>query len=135
MKQYIDKYLSLIQGKHELRKDDRKTGTAKEFYLQWLQDEIVEVQEEIKPDNHVYLEDELGDIMRDFMNVLFYLKHEGKIHSVHNVFEKSLQKYTERMNDQHTAQKSGEVDARKTTKERQKQRLRKQHQQFYGKVD
>lgn len=67
-------------------------------YLDWIIDEIEEVKDEIKKDNHVYLEDELWDIFWDYLCLLNSLKKEWYISSVENVFERSFKKYTQRLN-------------------------------------
>ncbi|USN56840.1 MAG: hypothetical protein H6766_07740 [Candidatus Peribacteria bacterium] len=48
--------------------EDWYTGAT--MYVDEMQKEIVEMTEELRPDNVVYLEDELGDILRDYLCLL-----------------------------------------------------------------
>jgi NTP pyrophosphatase (non-canonical NTP hydrolase) len=65
-------------------------------YFDELKKELVEVQEEVDKGTRVHLEDELGDVLWDYLNLLANLEHEGKI-AVSEVFRRSLAKYTERV--------------------------------------
>jgi len=66
-------------------------------YIEWIDDEWEEVQEEIKENNSVYLEDELWDLFWDYMCLLNSLEKEWKISSVDKVFERSYKKFSERI--------------------------------------
>jgi len=65
-------------------------------YFDALKKELDEVQEEINKGTRAHLEDELGDILWGYLNVLVNLEHEGKI-TVTEVFRRSLTKYSERV--------------------------------------
>lgn len=66
-------------------------------YLDWIREELEEVQEEIKEENSVYLEDELGDVFWDYLCLLHSLENEWKISSVEKVFERCYKKFGERV--------------------------------------
>ncbi len=65
-------------------------------YLNGLLDEVQEVTDELKPDNAVYLQDELSDIMWDYSVLLALCEAHGWIDSVDEVFAQGVRKYTER---------------------------------------
>lgn len=95
--QFFTNYFAIIEQKYLLHKETNPQRNDPKVYLQWLWDEIWEVLSEIKNNNHVYLEDELWDILRDYLNVIFLLQQEWKIDSVDSVFNRSLKKYTQRI--------------------------------------
>ena len=68
-------------------------------YWEWIKDEIKEAENELNT-NKVYLEDELWDILWDYLCLLNSLKKEGKIDSVEKVLERALKKYTWRINEE-----------------------------------
>lgn len=103
--------------------EDRYIGAA--MYVEEMQKEIVEMTEELRSDNVVYLEDELGDIMRDYLCLLRGLEHEWLIDSVDNVWQRSYQKLSERL-AWYPHQDWNAV------KKVQKERLRQEHEKRYG---
>jgi len=65
-------------------------------YWEYLEKEIQEAKNELN--NHqVYLEDELGDVLWDYLCLLNSLKVEWKISSVEKVLERAFKKYSERI--------------------------------------
>ncbi|MDR0650847.1 MAG: hypothetical protein LBG59_05630 [Candidatus Peribacteria bacterium] len=78
-------------------KDSRYQGA--ETYFEEIRKEIDEAQAENQPDNQVYLEDELGDIFRDYVMLLHALQSEGKISTVKKVFERCYKKFSERISE------------------------------------
>lgn len=58
--------------------------------------EIEEVREELDSGRQCYLEDELGDVLWDYLNLLYNLEDEGKI-SLISVFKRASKKYDERI--------------------------------------
>ncbi|WP_057180484.1 MazG nucleotide pyrophosphohydrolase domain-containing protein [Colwellia marinimaniae] len=66
-------------------------------YLNALFDEINEVKEELSSGKQCFLEDELGDILWVYLCFVHNLEVEGKV-SMSRVFERSLIKYSERVN-------------------------------------
>ena len=67
-------------------------------YLNEIKKELAEVEEEIHSDRICYLEDELGDVLWDYLNLLLCLENEKGINVV-NVFERALSKYDERISN------------------------------------
>lgn len=65
-------------------------------YADGIVNEVAEAKKEVKKNNAVYLEDELGDIFWDYANLLRTLEKQGYIRSVNRVFARAAQKYTER---------------------------------------
>lgn len=80
-----------------LRVDDSWFYKWYQTFLQWLKDEIVEMEQELKENNSVYLEDELWDIFWDYMCLLNSLEQEWKISWVDNVLNRSYKKFSERI--------------------------------------
>jgi len=66
-------------------------------FINEIKSEICEVEEEIRSGRPCYLEDELGDVFWDYINLLQSLENEKKI-KLERVFERSFQKYSERWN-------------------------------------
>lgn len=125
MKDFLNEYMSMVKKIREFRRTDRPEWHDSLVYLQGLKDEIIEVQDEILDDNVIYLEDELSDILWDYMNFLYLLEDGGKIDSWKSVFKKSMSKYDERITDQLNGV------TRKETKEMQKARLKKENAKRY----
>ncbi len=89
--------LKLVEEKYEI---DTNEWHGKEiwFYLSELEWEISEVREELKKDNSVYLEDELWDIFRCYLNFLKKLEKNWYIESVEEVFLHADKKFSDRIN-------------------------------------
>jgi len=66
-------------------------------YVDWIDDEWQEAKDEIKPNNSVYLEDELWDVFWDYMCLLNSLEQEWLISSQEKVFERCYKKFSERI--------------------------------------
>ncbi len=125
MGEFFDQYIVLVQKKIKLYETINPDRNSLDMYLQGLRDELWEVEVEIKDNNLVYLEDELWDILRDYMNLLYILENEGKIRSRKNVFQRSFEKYWERVSDKE------KWILRKETKDRQKRKLKKEYDNLY----
>nr|MDD3719827.1 MazG nucleotide pyrophosphohydrolase domain-containing protein [Candidatus Gracilibacteria bacterium] len=131
MKTLFQKILDLSESRiSEFEEDIRKPDSLhKEFYigfetyLRGLAEEIEETKDEIKYNNSVYLEDELGDVFWDYMCLLQSLQKRGYISSVEKVFERSYKKFSERIeaNRQTTGCKS---ECWKDIKRKQKEELK-----------
>ena len=67
-------------------------------YWKYLKKEISEAEAEINT-NKVYLEDELGDVLWDYLCLLNSLKSEWKITSVEKVIDRALTKFSWRINE------------------------------------
>ncbi len=91
----------LIKLSEKKAKIDKKRGEENYFDFEWLLNEIsnelVEVKEEIKENNHPYLEDELGDILWGWIILVKKLQDEGLVNSHEAIFKRALKKYQERI--------------------------------------
>ncbi|ESP92578.1 putative pyrophosphatase [Pseudoalteromonas luteoviolacea 2ta16] len=65
-------------------------------YLSSLKDEITEVTEEIPKNRTCYLEDELGDVLWNYLNILLSLEKESGI-DVNSVLKRAYVKYEQRV--------------------------------------
>lgn len=65
-------------------------------YLEEMRTELDEVQEEMNSRRRNYLEDELGDVLWDYLNLLINLEQEDRIDAA-RVFHRALEKYRERI--------------------------------------
>lgn len=65
-------------------------------YLDALVEEISEVKEELVSGRQCFLEDELGDLLWDFVCLIEHLELEGKVDK-ERVFQRSVDKYAERV--------------------------------------
>lgn len=97
-------------------------------YLGGLKDEVEEVCDEIKENNHVHLEDELSDIAWDYACVLAQLEHVGFIENAENVIAHGLSKYSERA----PAFLEPSEDMWDRIKAKQKADLQQRHEEKYG---
>lgn len=66
-------------------------------YFDGILGEMDEVKAEYRNNNHIYLEDELGDVFWNYICFLESLQKEWKISSVEKVFERSYTKLSERI--------------------------------------
>ena len=92
-------------------------------YIEEIQKEIQEVAEEIPLDRKPYLEDELGDVLWDYLNLVLALEKEKGI-KLEDVLERATLKYEERI--------SGIENGIpwKETKEKQKIALKKEYHEY-----
>ena len=105
----IKKLIELVAYKKQL---DQTRAEPKFTDNEWLLDAIIaeveEVKEEMKPNNKVYLEDELSDILWGWLSLVENLKSEGLVGSHEAIFKRALKKYEERIlplkgtNEDHT---------------------------------
>jgi len=108
---------------------EKKTTEGKaNQYIQGLLEEIDEVSAEIKPNNAIFLTDELSDIAWDYACVLASLESGGYIESAETVLRHGLEKYTERA----PAFLDSSQDNWNTVKANQKDALKKSHLNKYG---
>lgn len=133
--QNIKKLLDLIDEKYHFNKkyeevvcngEKRKTWNTPKMYIKQLKKEIKEVQTEMKNKNSVYLEDELGDVFWDFLNLAYLLKLEGKIESEENIFKRCEKKFKARVKGIKNGIKWEDI------KKEQKKELKKEHLEKYG---
>lgn len=96
----IDKKTLELQqiAKLKLTRDLKGTWSqGSNTYFNAIYDELLEVKAEIKSNQQCFLEDELGDVLWDYMCLLNHLEHEDKI-TIENVFKRAVSKYRERIN-------------------------------------
>ena len=92
----LDKLVDVVKTK--IIRDQKGTWSeGSETYFNALIDEINEVKEELSSGKQCFLEDELGDILWVYLCFVHNLEVEGKV-SMSKVFERSQQKYSERVN-------------------------------------
>lgn len=96
-------------------------------YIDWIKDELQEVEDEIKENNSVYLEDELWDLFWDYLCLLHSLENEWKISSVEKVFERSYEKFSERIWVNWTEWQNWDK-----IKKAQKQKREKEHNKLFN---
>jgi NTP pyrophosphatase (non-canonical NTP hydrolase) len=91
----IQKLLAVVDRKY--RYDQKGTwSNGATTYLTALKEEVKEVEEELKQNRTCFIEDELGDILWDYLSALKCLEHEKGI-DVSNVLKRALNKYDERI--------------------------------------
>lgn len=115
----LEKLLGLVKRKQKI--DHGSTWSdGSSTYIDELRKEITEVQAEIGRQRQVYLEDELADVLWDYLNLVSCLAEEEGI-SIEGILAHALAKYEERI--------SGIEEGRawKQTKSDQKIRLQEEH--------
>lgn len=135
MDKQIRKLLSLIDEKYDFNKkyeevvcngEKRKIWNTPKMYIKQLKKEIKEVQAEMKNKNSVYLEDELGDIFWDFLNLAYLLKLEGKIETEENIFKRCEKKFKARVKGIKNGIRWEDI------KKEQKRERKEEHLEKYG---
>ncbi|WP_206017524.1 MazG nucleotide pyrophosphohydrolase domain-containing protein [Pseudoalteromonas sp. 31A1] len=84
-------------------------------YLNGIYDELEEVTEELNSGRQCYLEDELGDVLWDYLCMIQHLELEEKV-LVNKVFDRVVKKYSERVITLEEGETWGDVKARQKTK-------------------
>ncbi len=80
-------------------------------YLDALQDEIAEVKDELCLNRQCFLEDELGDLLWNFVCTLEHLERERRI-SKTAVFRRAKKKYAERVTERSVGESWEEIKIR-----------------------
>ncbi|EPP2131757.1 MazG nucleotide pyrophosphohydrolase domain-containing protein [Vibrio alginolyticus] len=88
-------------------------------YLQAMIEEVGEVRAEVASNKQCFLEDELGDLLWNFVCVLQHLELERKIDK-QKVYQRAVQKYKERVTERKLGESWDDV------KKRQKFELQKE---------
>lgn len=108
-------------AKRKAKFDESNTwSTGSETYLSEIKNEVDEVIEEIPKSRKCYLEDELGDVLWDYLNILAALEKEADIDS-EAVLKRACEKYEERISGIENGQKWSDI------KEKQKIALENEH--------
>ena len=94
----IDELIELSKYNHKL---DLKRGQDRYLSIDWalnqIAEEVLEVKDELKPNNTPFIEDELGDILWGLFMAIEKLKEEGFVTSHENIIKRALKKYKERI--------------------------------------
>jgi NTP pyrophosphatase (non-canonical NTP hydrolase) len=91
----IQKLIQIVKRKAALDQDNTWSNGAS-TYLEEIKKEVDEVIEEIPLQRDAYLEDELGDVLWDYLNVLQALEQERGI-KTDAVIARACVKYEERI--------------------------------------
>ncbi|MBC7003276.1 nucleotide pyrophosphohydrolase [Photobacterium sp. BZF1] len=91
----LETLLGLARRKADIDKTSTWSEGAK-TYLSELKAEVDEVNEEIAKQRLCFLEDELGDVLWDYLNALVALEEEEGI-NIDNVLARACNKYHERI--------------------------------------
>ncbi len=124
----INELINLAKQKHQI---DLKRDSVKYIDPNWilnhLTSEIEEVKQEIKPDNIPFLEDELADILWNWMMMVEILQGKEYIGSHEDIIKRAIKKYEERISplNGNDADKDiwSEVKARQKLELKKEQRL------------
>lgn len=121
---------------NELEEDVKKDDSHyKDFYFwfetyyNWLIEELKEVKDELKPNNSVYLEDELWDVFWNYLCMLQSLQKWWYIKDVKKVLERCYKKLNERIK---TVRETDSRDMWQVVKKKQKKELFEEHNCLYG---
>lgn len=128
----FSKLQKILKEKREIDQNQEWYSWAK-VYFDALREEIYEVEEEIKENNSVYLEDELWDILWTSLNLIEWLKEEWKIWWLENVLKRAEKKYSERIDTIKKSNWKSKDYWWKDMKIKQKQELKKEHEEKYKK--
>ena len=76
--QHLIELLDVVKAKNSIDQNS-SWSNGSETYLRGIGLELGEVTEELKLDRQGYLEEELGDVFWDYLNLLLCLEQEGRI--------------------------------------------------------
>lgn len=125
----LDKIQKIIQKRiNYFSKNKSDFFKWNETFFEEILKEIKEAKDEVKENNSVYLEDELWDILWDYLCIIEALKVEWKIENFEKVLERCYKKFSERINEE-----TWESRDWKEVKKIQKEELKKEHLKKYWK--
>lgn len=93
--QHIDKLIEIAKRKSEFDKSN-SWYQGSTTYLAEIKKEVDEVVEELPKDRLRYLEDELGDVLWDYLNAILSLEKDKGV-KLESVIERACLKYEERV--------------------------------------
>ncbi|EMB48857.1 MazG-likeprotein [Vibrio mimicus] len=93
--QHLDKLLEIAKRKSEFDKSN-SWYLGSSTYLAEIKKEVDEVVEEIPKNRLCYLEDELGDVLWDYLNAILSLEKEVGV-KIESVVQRACRKYEERV--------------------------------------
>jgi NTP pyrophosphatase (non-canonical NTP hydrolase) len=133
MEQFIHQYITLTKQKQQRQKNISWLNFwDPQHRLEWLINEVQEVSDELKPNNQIYLQDELWDIFWNYMNFLTLLEDKWYISDTKTILQQSYNKFHERTSAViDKTDKSSSDLARDEVKKTQKKRLKQQHNELY----
>ncbi|EGQ7944602.1 nucleotide pyrophosphohydrolase [Vibrio cholerae] len=93
--QHLDKLFEIAKRKSEFDKSN-SWYLGSSTYLAEIKKEVDEVVEEIPKNRLCYLEDELGDVLWDYLNAILSLEKETGV-KIESVVQRACRKYEERV--------------------------------------
>lgn len=112
---YLCGLIYLARAKYEI--DQRGScSNGSETYIRALKNQIEGIIEELPKNRVSHLEDELGDLIWDYLNMLVCLESEKNI-CLESLFRRACQKYDERVSGVQSGHKWDEI------KQKQKEKL------------
>ncbi len=114
----FDQLITIAKRKSEFDRTKKPQAFA-HTYLQEIKNEVDEVIEEIPNNRLCYLEDELADVLWDYLNAVLLLEKEQGV-DLHSVLTRACKKYNQRV----TAIEQGRTWAE--VKKEQKKQLAKE---------
>lgn len=125
----LDKIQKIIQKRiNYFSKNKSDFFKWNETFFEEILKEIKETKDEVKENNSVYLEDELWDILWDYLCIIEALKVEWKIENFEKVLERCYKKFSERINEE-----TWESRDWQEIKKIQKEELKNEHFKKYWK--
>ncbi|EKO3368379.1 nucleotide pyrophosphohydrolase [Vibrio fluvialis] len=91
----VEALLAIAQRKSDIDQSSDWFQGA-QTYLHEIQSELQEVEEEIPHERRCYLEEELGDVLWDYLNLLLALEKESEI-KLESVIARACKKYEQRI--------------------------------------
>ena len=126
----IEKILNLAEKRIQYFIDNKIARyTGHRVFLEAIKWELEEAEQEIKENNSVYLEDELGDVVWTVIWLLASLEKEWLINK-QKVFERAYNKFSERID---YVQSREEDNSWEEIKKVQKIKRQKEHDDLYNK--
>lgn len=101
---------------------DNSWAEGSQTYLNEIRKELIEVEEELTEERNCYLEDELGDVLWDYLNILLMLEKERNIKTA-SVLSRACKKYEARISAIERGQSWDSI------KETQKKELAREHEE------
>lgn len=106
----LDKLFQVAKRKNRIDKDsDWSQGSG--TYFRALHSELNEVEEELAADSKTLLEEELGDVLWDYFNLLLCLQEEQRV-DIDQVFATAVSKFNERVSGLEQGESWAAVKAR-----------------------
>ncbi len=125
----LEKIRNIAQEKHQIDLNGNSWYQWMQTYFDYLKWEIPEVEEELKENNQVHLEDELWDILWTYMLLIEWLEKKWMVRWLEKIIARAEIKYEERINA--VKNSDNEKRAWDTVKALQKQKLKEEHKEKY----